>query len=401
LSDEASSASLSATLRKVVRLSRVPPAEVTSSILNWYRSFLRPCLFQLDAEVAHDLSIRICNLAGRLPGLPSWWQRWRAASPPELACTVAGLACPNPIGLAAGWDKNGQALRVLDGLGFGFAEIGSVSSRPSHGNPRPRLFRLPADEAIVVNYGVPNEGATVVAERLRRFRPRLPLGVNIVATHPGPTGESVSEESIIEDYYRSVSQLHPLADYLMLNLSCPNTRDGREHFAAPGRIRHLMQALQTLDLRCPVFLKVSPTNDPARHDRLLEEVEPFAFLRGFHFNLPPGKPDWLMLKTSQQTVAKLPGAVAGKPVAAFMTSCLATLAKRIDPRRWLLFGGGGVSSGEEAYRQLRLGASLVPIYSALIYRGPGVVGRIQRELVDCLRRDGFQQVHEVVGCDRR
>jgi dihydroorotate dehydrogenase len=369
--------------------------------LNWYQNFLRPCLFQLDAEVAHDLSIRICHLAGRMPGLASWLQRWRPASPPELACTVAGLRCPNPIGLAAGWDKNGQALRVLDGFGFGFAEIGSVSSRPSPGNPRPRLFRLPADEAIVVNYGVPNDGAKVVAERLRLFRPRLPLGVNIVATHAGPTAEAATEDSIIEDYVRSVAPLHSLADYLMLNLSCPNTRDGREHFATPGRIRRLMQALKDLDLRCPVFLKVSPTNDPARQDQLLAEVDQFAFLRGFHFNLPAGKPDWLTLKTSLKTVAKLPGAVSGRPVEAFMTSCIATLAARIDPHRWLLFGGGGVSSGEQAYRQLRLGASLVPIYTALIYQGPGIVGRIQRELVACLRRDGFQQVHEVIGCDLR
>lgn len=224
----------------------------------------------------------------------------------ELKSEVRRLCFGNPIGLAAGWDKSGRALRMLDHLGFGFAEIGSISARLSHGNPKPRLFRLPNDRTIVVNYGLPK-------------------------------------------------------------------------------------------VTCPVFLKVAPNLDPAALERLLVEAEPFDFVRGFIFNLPMGKPPALSLTTPPSIWNTMPGAVAGQPVEQLINTCIRELYARMPRERFVIIEAGGVFNAEDAYQKIRLGASLVQVYSALIYEGPGVVKQINRGLSALLRRDGFKHVSQAVG----
>jgi dihydroorotate dehydrogenase (fumarate)/dihydroorotate dehydrogenase len=353
----------------------------------------------LEAERAHSLAIDACRIAGRVPLLPAILRRSLACSAPELACEVAGLRFEHPIGLAAGWDKSGRALRMLDALGFGFAEIGSVSADLSAGNPKPRLFRLPMDQAIVVNYGLPNDGAAAVARRIDGYQTRVPLGINVVNTNRGAGVPPADEEAILGDYQRSVSILHDRADYLTLNLSCPNAEGGKDFFAERGAVKRLLERLQALGIACPVFLKVAPFADDATLDRLLEEVDPFPFVRGFGFNLPSGKPADLKLSTPERVWKDWPGAVSGKPVAARIDDCVRRLYRRMPPNRYAILAAGGVFTGEDAYRKIRLGASLVQIYTALVYEGPGVTRRIAEELATLLRRDGFANVQEAVGVD--
>ncbi len=214
--------------------------------LNLYSNILRPLLFRLNAETAHHGAVEACRWLGAMPGAAALARTMLETRIPMLNVEVDGLRFVNPIGLAAGWDKSGRALRMIDALGLGFAEIGSVSARPSLGNPKPRLFRLPADRAIVVNYGLPNDGAEVVAERLARYRPRHPLGVNIVKTNDGPDAPVCSDDEILSDYELSVTQLHPYASYVMLNLSCPNASGGKDFFASPGNISRLLERLAPL-----------------------------------------------------------------------------------------------------------------------------------------------------------
>ncbi len=347
-----------------------------------YRACLRPLLFRLDAETAHTATIEACRIAGALPFVPALAQRVFGCTAPQLQFEFAGLRFENPIGLAAGWDKSGRALRMLDHLGFGFAEIGSVSAAPSAGNPKPRLFRLPRDRAIIVNYGVPNEGADVVARRLAAYRPRIPIGVNIVKTNFGPSAPPCADDSILDDYAYSAKLLHRHAGYLTLNLSCPNAHGGRDFFAIPGNIARLLQRLQPLGIDRPMFLKVAPSEDPEEQKRWLTEVDGCDFVRGFMLNLPSGKPDSLQLTSPRSTWEHLPGAVSGRPVEAFINRCLAGLASRIDRRHHIVIAAGGVFNAEDAARKLRLGASLVQIYTALIYEGPGVVRRINCGLVE-------------------
>lgn len=365
--------------------------------MNLYRTLVRPLLFQLDAERAHHLTVEMCRAAGAVPQVPQMMRTCLEFTAPELQTTVAGLHLANPVGLAAGWDKSGRALRMLDHLGFGFVEIGSISAKPSQGNPKPRLLRLPQDQAIVVNYGLPNEGAETVAHRLAGHRARVPLGVNIVKTNFGPEAPPCMDDDILADYARSVSLVHAHAGYLALNLSCPNAAGGKDFFASPGSITLLLERLQPLPIACPVFLKVAPDPDPAALERIIAEAEPFAFVHGFIFNLPPGKPAAIRLTTPRPAWEAAPGAVAGKPVKALINACIAGLYRRMPRGRFAIIGAGGVFTAEDAYEKLRLGASLVQLYTALIYEGPGIVKRINRDLSLLLAREGFRHVGEAVG----
>jgi len=358
-------------------------------------NLLRPILFSADAETVHYWTVELCRVAGGIPGFARLTQTLLEFDAPILRTNVAGLSFSNPIGLAAGWDKSARALPLIDSLGLGFAEIGSVSARKSVGNSKPRLFRLPEDQAIIVNYGLPNDGAEMVAQRLSNYQRKHPLGVNIVKTND-PTLASSTEE-IIADYCRSAALLNRCADYLMLNLSCPNAEGGKEFFSTPGSIERLLQQLKPLDLQCPVFAKVAPTDDAASIDRLLAECDAFEFVKGFCFNLPTGKPPSLELSTSRDSLSNKPGSIAGRPVSALIDRCLSNLYQRMDQSRYAIIGAGGVFTAEDAYEKIRLGASLVQIYTGLVYEGPGIAKRICRGLAKRLRRDGFQNVSDAVG----
>jgi len=363
----------------------------------FYSQMIRPLLFRFDAERAHHLTVEACRVAGRIPGMVRAVRACCEVDEPLLRTEVAGLHFANPIGLAAGWDKNGRALRMIDALGFGFAEIGSVSAAPSSGNPRPRLFRLPEERGIIVNYGLPNDGIDVVAQRIARFEPRHPLGVNLVRTNRGKADSATSPEEVFSDYVHSVTKAHPCASYLMLNLSCPNAEGGRELFDQPGYRTALLERISALDVQCPVFLKVAPTEDPERLVRMLEECERFPFVRGFCFNLPVGKPDSLTLNAPRDVLDGRPGAVAGAPVAALINRCIARLYREMDRERYAIIGTGGIFSAEDAYLKIQLGASLLQLYTALIYEGPFVTKRICRGLVRLMTRDGFAEIRDVVG----
>lgn len=362
-----------------------------------YKLLIRPAMFQIPAEHAHWWTVSCAGMVGGLPFVPRIVARCTRHEDAILSSNVGGLQFANPIGLAAGWDKSGQALPLLDSLGFGLVEIGSVSAQPSLGNPQPRLFRLPRDRAIIVNYGLPNDGAERVAARLRSFRSRVPLGVNVVTTNHGPGAAPCSVDEILMDYERTVSLVHNHVDYLMLNLSCPNAEGGKDLFSVAGNIELLLQRLAALQVTCPVFLKLPPSEEEADHERWLSEAEPFSFVRGFSLNLPAGKPSTLKLISPGKDWKAKPGAVSGKPVEEVMNRCLAKLFQRMDRERFSLIASGGVFTAEDAYRKIRLGASLVQIYTALIYEGPGVVRRINRGLAKLLRRDGFTRLQDAVG----
>lgn len=362
-----------------------------------YTHLVRPLLFRLDPERAHNFSIHLCEWLGRIPAATTLMRYWYSTPQPLLQSQMSGLHFDNPIGIAAGWDKNGRAMRVLDSLGFGFAEIGSVSARPSQGNPKPRLFRLPQDQAIIVNYGLPNDGADQVAKRLAKHIHRNPIGVNIVKTNDGPASAGCSEEMIIADYLQSVALLQDHASYLMLNLSCPNAAGGDDVFACPGSIRRLLTALDSHGITRPLFLKVAPREDTASHERLLVECEGFDFVRGFCFNLPTGKPKDLKFLTHREVIDRTPGAVSGKPVESLINRCIGGLYRLFDPKRYAIIGAGGVFTAEDAYLKLKLGATLVQLYTALIYCGPSIAKRICIGLVELMRRDGYANLSEVIG----
>ncbi|MCB2100360.1 MAG: quinone-dependent dihydroorotate dehydrogenase [Rhodobacterales bacterium] len=365
-----------------------------------YRALVRPALFGLDAETAHTLAIRggaALGWAG--PLLTALGGR----DNPRLACRVAGLDFSNPVGLAAGYDKNGLSLPFLAGLGFGHLEIGSVSADPSEGNPRPRLFRLPEDRSIVVHYGLPNDGAPAIAARLSGLRHMdrglpVPLGINIVTTNRGP-GSACVPDAIIEDYLTSIALLKDSGDYLALNLSCPNTLDGPDFFSVGRHLDTLLAGIAALDVTVPLFLKISALGGVPWIERVLEAADPHPFVSGFIFNLPTGKTLAANLKTPEAIWSAMPGALSGPPVEELINTMIAEIYSRMDRARYAVIGVGGVMDGAGAYRKIRLGASLVQVLTALVFEGPGVVRRINRELATLLERDGIAHVADAVGVD--
>jgi dihydroorotate dehydrogenase len=351
-----------------------------------YRRLVRPLLFRADPERVHEGTVRAAAVASGSRLACRAVAARRPAPDGRLAVDVAGIRFRTPLGLAAGFDKSARAVPFLSALGFGHVEVGSISADPSAGNPRPRLFRLPAERAIVVHYGVPNDGAGRVAERLRRPRPAVPLGINVVSNNRGDRGETDAE--VIGDYVESVRRLQGLGDYVCLNLSCPNTRDGRGFFADRARLRALLDELAALGVARPLFIKVAPFASAAELDSFLAAVAPFDYVTGLSVNLPPGKPPGL-------AALRMPGAVSGPPSAAAARRTLAELRRATD--RYVLIGSGGVCTAEDAYAMIRLGASLVQLYTALVYEGPGVVRTITDGLAALVERDGLDHVGEAVG----
>jgi dihydroorotate dehydrogenase len=349
--------------------------------------YMRPVLFRLDAERAHELTVRAAELASRSRLLCRAVARLDAD--PRLAVEVAGMRFRTPVGLAAGFDKSARAVPLLSVLGFGHVEIGSVSADASEGNPRPRLARIRDERAIAVAYGVPNDGAERVAARLAGLRPPVPLGINVVSTNRGAASAAEPDAAVIGYYVATVARLQDHGDYLCLNLSCPNTRDGRGFFADRARLRALLDQLAELGVRRPLFVKVAPFADAREIDSLLEATDAAPFVAGFSVNLAPGtRPD-------------VRGAISGPPARAAAERTVADLYARIDRDRHVIIGSGGIATAEHAYRMIGLGASLVQVYTALVYDGPGVVRRITDGLAALAERDGLRNAGEAVGLAAR
>lgn len=337
-------------------------------------------LRRLDPEDAHVLAIRGLAFAP-LPVAPP--------DPPILHTRLAGLDLPNPVGLAAGLDKNGEALRGLSRLGFGFLECGSVTPKPQPGNPRPRLFRLSEDRAIINRMGFNNAGLEAFARRLTARPKGATVGANL--------GANKDTEDKAADYVEGLGRLAGLADYFTVNISSPNTPGLR---ALQGRAA-LDDLLGRIDAarpdgpaRAPVFLKIAPDLTAAEIAMIVDAALAHRIDALIVSNTTLERP--ATLRSPQAGEA---GGLSGAPARPFAEKALRA-ATEAAAGRLPLIAVGGIDSGAEAYARIRLGASAVQIYSALIYEGPGLVGRIKRDLADRLRADGFSTVSEAVGAAR-
>ena len=362
--------------------------------------FVRPLLFHLEAEQAHRLSTGAARLLQAVD--PTLVDSLFDFEHEMLRQTRWGLSFANPVGLAAGFDKNARLLPFWKVLGFGFVEVGSVSARPSSGNPKPRAFRLPEDRALINRMGLNNDGAAEVAARLREMDHSAlpPLGINLAKTHdPGILGQEG-----IEDFRESFRQLAPLAGYVALNISCPNTQEGKT-FEDPALLNDLLAAIfserATLDLDVPVLLKLSPpVSENVVFDSGFEAILRLAHRHGVQgFIATNTMSDRAGLKTSSARLDRIGrGGLSGRPLAHRSTRLIRQLY-RTTQGQWPIIGVGGVDSAKAAYAKIRAGASLVQLYTALVYEGPGLIKRINKNLVRLLKRDGLASVQEAVGVD--
>jgi len=345
----------------------------------WY-SLADTILSRLDAETAHGLAIRALK-SGLMPGD-------RGADAPSLSVTVWGRRLPNPIGLAAGFDKNAEVPDAMLGLGFGFVEIGSVTPRPQDGNPRPRLFRLAEDRGVINRMGFPGQGLEVARSRLAARARRGFVGVNV--------GANKDSSDRAADYVACSVALAPYADYLVCNVSSPNT-PGLRNLQGRAQLTDLLKRTQDAIASKPVPLVVKIAPDATDDD--LDDI--VAVCRDLRMdgiivgNTTLSRPPTLQSGRREET-----GGLSGAPLTTLSTDVLRKTARRVEGQ-FPLVGCGGVGSGADAYAKIRAGASLVQLYSAMVFDGPPLIRRIKDELAALLARDKVASVADAVGADLR
>jgi dihydroorotate dehydrogenase len=334
---------------------------------NGYERFVRPFLFSLDAEAAHHLTIALLRGASHVDLALRALKVFQPRPKPK---TVFGLNFPNPIGLAAGMDKNGVALPAWAGLGFGFIEIGTVTAKAQPGNPRSRIFRLPEQQALINRLGFNNQGADAVAERLRRLResgrwPAVPVGINIGKSKATPLEEATG------DYLSSLRLLRDFADYIVLNISSPNTPGLRE-LQEPAALSQLLRAIRDENRLTPkpVLVKIAPDISSAELEEIIATCEQNEVAGVIatnttldHSSIPPVRDE--------------SGGLSGPPLRERSTALVRSIAAR---SKMVVVAAGGIFDAESAHEKFEAGAQLLQVYTGYIYRGP----RLLREIVDSL-----------------
>jgi dihydroorotate dehydrogenase len=352
-----------------------------STIDEVYQNFLKRLLFSLDAEYAHRMTIRMLSF------MPPFTPPRRR---PELGIKLWGIDFPNPIGLAAGMDKDAVAVRGWETLGFGFAELGTITPRPQEGNETPRLWRIPERHALINRLGFPSEGMVAVARRIVRIRKAgvsIRLGLNF-----GPNSNT-PPEGIADDYAALMELLGPLADFVVINVSSPNT-PGLRNWQSPEKMTELFAGMlgKAGESPCPLLVKLSPDLERNELFRICETAIELGVDGIVACNTS-------IAREALGVASPHPGGLSGRPLLIRARELIRDIHTHTSGKIPIV-GVGGVATAEDAWLHIRAGASLVELYTALIYEGPGVVERIEAGLADLLRRAGFRSIGEAVGIDR-
>ena len=368
---------------------RLPPTQLPP--VGLYQLLLQPFLFRLDPERAHHLTLWLLQRLVQMPSLLKLWQDWRPLEHAALQTQVAGLYFSNPVGLAAGFDKSATAVAAFPALGFGFVEVGTVTPRAQAGNPLPRLFRIWRDEAVINRMGFNNDGATAVAQRLKVSPGYVPIGVNLGMNADTPL------EQALDDYRAGIEALFDVGDYVVVNVSSPNT-PGLRTLQSSVHLRALLGGVQDCNQALaqarqvqprPLFVKIAPDLQPDEIDAIVEVVQSCA-LNGIIAT------NTTLAREGLTTMTSEPGGVSGRPLRQRSTEVIQQVYRAAQGRIPII-GVGGIFSPEDAYEKICAGASLVQLYTGLIYRGPGLPRRINVGLVRLLQRDGLTHLSQAVG----
>lgn len=342
---------------------------------------LRPALFRLDPETAHRVTLAIL---AAIPPLAA------SSDAPELGTSVFGINFSNPVGLAAGMDKEGRAAAAWQTLGFGFAELGTVTPRPQPGNPRPRLWRLPAHRALVNSLGFPSRGMDAMAGRIARLRRnpaiRIRLGLNF-----GPNKDTPAE-AVAADYAVLMERLGALADFVVVNVSSPNT-PGLRNWQSAERMREIFSAMEarcaSMPRRPPVLIKLAPDLDASALSSICAAAMELRLAGAVVCNTT-------LARAQLGVAAPSAGGLSGRPLLPLARRLIAQLHRQTAGRLPII-GVGGVMSAQDAFGHIAAGASLVELYTGLVYEGPGLAGRIKAGLARMLAERGFRSIGDAVG----
>jgi dihydroorotate dehydrogenase len=360
-----------------------------------YKLLIRPLLFRKDPEASHEM---ILALMARAEFLYAALEGFYKIEDPRLSVKIGPLTFPNPVGLAAGFDKNAEAPKMISSFGFGFIEIGAITAQAQPGNPKPRLYRLPGDEALINRLGFNNEGAEAIALKLDRLRargrwPTIPLGINIGRT------KIVETKDAVADFLSCFERLFHYGDFFTLNVSSPNTPNLRD-LQEKSLLRDLVAAVREKNRRLarqagidpkPVFVKIAPDMEFAQVDEIIDVVESERLTGVVATNATA-----FMRKNLRSPYGSEPGGLSGRPITNMVTAFIAHIYK-VTQGRLPIIGVGGIFDAQDAYAKIRAGASAVQIYTGWIYEGPSAVKQINKGLLRLIERDGLKQISQAVG----
>ncbi|MEK7632040.1 MAG: quinone-dependent dihydroorotate dehydrogenase [Patescibacteria group bacterium] len=363
-----------------------------------YEKIIRPILYKFSPDTIHPIVAGGSELVSRIPGIGHALRGYLRIDAPELSTQVDGVVYPNPVGLSAGFDKDGEFLHFEDTFGFGFAEIGSITGQPYTGNPKPWVRRLVRSKSLVVNYGLKSQGVERVAQRLERTGVAMPYGVSVAKSNlPDCFGEAA-----IADYVKVYVRTKDLGQYATINLSCPNTPDGTP-FSEPGTLEPLLKALADARaqhrIQKPTYLKINPDIERAKLDAIIELALRYNLQGLVIGNLfKDTARARTLLDHPDEHNHNWPGGLSGKPVRNLSTETIRYVYGKTKGALTII-GTGGIFTGDHAYEKIRAGASLVQLITGFIFGGPTTIRNINKRLLELLRRDGYSNIHQAIGAD--
>lgn len=357
-----------------------------------YTLIAKPILFLFDPERVHNFFIGVGKILGSIT-----FGKWIIGvfcryENPKLETIVCGIKFKNPVGLAAGFDKDVELTEIMPMVGFGYMEVGAVTRYPYKGNEGLRLARLPKDRSLIVYYGLKNIGAEKIENKLKKIKFNFPIGINIAKTNRA----DICGENSVTDYIQTYKMLGKYFTYVTINISCPNAQDGCT-FQDPLMLDRLLLSLSKEEKTCPVFLKLSTHLTKKEIDDVIKIVDKYKVVDGFVMGNLSKRRDIINLQSASGLLERIPaGGISGAPVRDLSTELIRYIYRKTNGK-YIIIGLGGIFTAKDAYEKIKAGASLVQIITGLIYEGPMVVRSINKGLVALLERDGYKHVSEAVG----
>jgi dihydroorotate dehydrogenase len=354
-----------------------------------YKSILKPIFFIGDPEMVHDGMVKFGSILGSNILTQKALQGFFGFSNPILKQDILGIHFNNPIGLAAGFDKNADLISTLPYVGFGFMEVGSITGKACVGNPKPRLWRLKKSKGLVVYYGLKNDGCEVLSKKIASIPHNIPVGISVAMTN---CKDNLNTRNAVGDYAKAFRLLANIGAYTTVNISCPNT-EGGQPFMAPHKIDYLFDILDQIPTSKPIFVKMSPDYGFEYVDEVLDVLKKHRVHGIIATNLTKNR-------DNSKIIDEIPnvGGVSGKPVQDLSDKLVEHIYKR-EGNKFVIVGCGGVFNAEDAYKKIRKGASLIQMITGMIFEGPQVISQINKDLSMFLERDGFKSIKDAVGVD--
>ncbi len=358
----------------------------------FYKNIFKRIFFLFDPESVHNAMIHFGHFLGSnifTRGITAFFFTFSAKS---LEQEICGIKFKNPVGLAAGFDKDAEMVDIMPSVGFGFEEIGSITGEKCEGNARPRLWRLKKSHALVVYFGLKSEGCVQVAGRLSTKKFRIPIGVSIAKTN---CAETVEVDDGVADYVKAYRHLECFGHYVTINISCPNAFGGQP-FSDPTRLDKLLGEIKKHQTQKPIFIKMPPDLKENEIDEILKVVSNYKIAGFVCTNLTKDRNNKIMMAKVVEVDLPEHGGISGKPVEDLSNNLIAYLYKK-TAGKYVIIGCGGIFSAEDAYKKIKLGASLVQLITGMIFEGPQLINQINVGLVKLLKKDGFKSLSEAVG----